>query len=134
MTVCAPNSAKWPAIVEALHHYDTDGQIFKSAEIINNPGEKGGLFSNSFHDPGAKLFLEKFAPELILDQNLPAKLKLLPIEREAFYILHFEYYLQNQLGYGSPFPITNALQIVAQSIFRNKTQQEIGEEVKEHVC
>ena len=35
VTVCAPNSGKWPAIIEALQHYDTDGQIFKAAEIIN---------------------------------------------------------------------------------------------------
>ena len=72
---------------------------------------------------------------MILDRDLPAKLELLPIEKEAFYLLHFVYYLQNKPGHGYTPPIENGCEyIVAQSIFRNKTQQEIGEEVKEHVC
>ena len=29
VTVCAPNSFKWPALVEALNYYDRDGLIFQ---------------------------------------------------------------------------------------------------------
>ena len=90
MTVCAPNSGKWPAIVEALHHYDTDGQIFKAAETINEDKQQ---FSKSFQQAAGQVFIEKFAPQMILDHDLPAKLELLPIQKEAFYLLHFVYYV-----------------------------------------
>ena len=77
MTVCAPNSGKWPAIVEALHHYDTDGQIFKAAETINEDKQQ---FSKSFQKAAGQVFIEKFAPQMILDRDLTAKLDLLPID------------------------------------------------------
>ena len=35
MTVCAPNSEKWPALVEAIHYYDTNAEILQAAEKIN---------------------------------------------------------------------------------------------------
>ena len=94
VTVCAPNSGKWPALVEALQHYDTDGQIFKTVGTMNNKSEYSGPFYMSFSGAAGQLFIEKFAPELILDHNLPAKLKLIPIEIEIFYLLHFGFYLE----------------------------------------
>ena len=92
MTVCAPNSGKWLALAEALLHYDADGQIFKTAKIIN---EAARPLSMSFQQAAGQLFIDKFAPELSLDHNLPAKLKLIPIETEVFYLLHFGFYLNS---------------------------------------
>ena len=131
VTVCAPNSGKWPAMVEALDHYDTDGQIFKAADIINNSSRS---FSLSFYKAAGQLLLKEFDPKLILDHNLPSKLKLSPIEMEVFYLLHFGFFLKTKT-YGYEYPIEYGCEdIIVQSMFRNKTQQEIGEEAKEHIC
>ena len=35
VTVCAPNSGKWPALVEALNYFDKDGLIFETIRKIN---------------------------------------------------------------------------------------------------
>ena len=92
VTVCAPNSGKWPAMVEALDYYDTDGQIFEAADIINNASRS---FSRSFYQAAGQLLLEEFDPKLVLDHNLPLKLKLSPIELEVFYLLHFGFFFEN---------------------------------------
>ena len=131
--MCAPNSGKWPAIIEALQNYDTDGEIFKATEVINNQHEYFTPFSSSFRGAAGQLFIEKFAQELTLDHNLPEKLNLIPVEREVFYLSHFGVYLH------SIDPIYPAIRyqfedIAVQLILQNKTRQEVGEELKDYVC
>ena len=93
VTVCAPNSGKWQALVEALNHYDEDGLIF---EVLKNTKSIREYLKGPFHY-GGKLILKQFEPELQLDHTLPERLELLPIEEELFYTLHFACYAVEQL-------------------------------------
>ena len=46
VTVCAPNSGKWQALVEALNHYDEDGLIF---EVLQNKKSIRNLLKGPFN-------------------------------------------------------------------------------------
>ena len=116
-------------MVEALQHYDTDGQIFKAAEVINSQ-EYYSPFLMSFYEAAGQLVIQKFAPELTLDHNLPEKLNLIPVEREVFYLLHFGVYLHS-IDRKYPDQLEG---IAVQLILQNKTRQEVGEELKDSVC
>ena len=96
VTVCASNSGKWQALVEALDHYDEYGLIF---EVLKNTRSILGYLKAPFdhNSPVFELILKQFEPRLELDHALPEKLKLLPIEKEVFYILHFACYAMEQL-------------------------------------
>ena len=37
VTVCAQDDGKWSALISALDHYDTEGQVFDLAEKLANP-------------------------------------------------------------------------------------------------
>ena len=87
----------------------------------------------SFQQAAGQLFIDKFAPELSLDHNLPAKLTLIPIEIEVFYLLHFGFYL-NSIEPIYPHIVYKCEDIAVQLILHNKTRQKIGEEMKEYIC
>ena len=85
VTVCAPNSGKWSAISEALHHFDKDEFIF---EIFKNWTSQSkfirtGILLPSFYGDFKQDFIKyQYDPSLSLDHDLPARLNLLPIGKE----------------------------------------------------
>ena len=90
VTVCAPNSGKWQALVDALNHYDYDDLIF---DVLKNTTGIREYLKGPFHDKKFwEIFSKKFEPKLQLNHALPERLKLLPVEEEVFYILHFALY------------------------------------------
>ena len=84
-------------MVEALNHYDEDGlifEVFKNEDIrdyLKQPFEYNSYFKSW------ELISRQFEPKLQLNHALPERLKLLPIEEEVFYILHFACYAIEQL-------------------------------------
>ena len=128
VTVCAANSKKWPAMVEALNYFDKEELIFDVAEKISQSAIRQS-FEGSFK---RKLILDQFTPELKLDHDLPERLKLLPIERELFYLIHLSCYVeQNQCNYKSIKPVSK---VAIGSILKKKTRQETAIIVKNFVC
>ena len=92
--MCAPNSGKWPALVEALNYFDKDGLIFETIRKINLEVD---FFKEAFAPDNElvtwKIIKMQFDPPLQLDHTLPMRLKMLPIEKEVFYLFHFGCYV-----------------------------------------
>ena len=125
VTVCAANSKKWPAMVEALNYFDKEELIFDVAEKLSIRQSFDGSFKR-------KLILDQFTPELKLDHDLPERLKLLPIERELFYLIHLSCYVeQNQCNYKLIKPVSK---VAIGSILKKKTRQETAIIVKNFAC
>ena len=124
VTVCAPNSRLWPTMVEALNHFDSHDLIFDLAKNISWTSEIHKGFYGSFKK---KLILDQFTPELRLDQELPVRLKLFPIEKEAFYLMHI-------LCFVLQYKCTNELKplstVTLNSILSKNPHQETAVELK----
>ena len=60
MTVCAPNSGKWPTIVEAMNYYDKGDSIF---ETISKIDKKTTIFRQKYEmnlAPKGRLFCKQY--------------------------------------------------------------------------
>ena len=81
-----------------------------------------------------KLVLQQFEPKLQLDHALPERLKLLPIEEDIFYILHFVCYGFAHL-YGNVYCNTYMWDKAIYDLSWGKTNRhEIAQEIKENLC
>ena len=139
VTVCAPNSGKWQALVEALNHYDKDGLIF---EVLKNTKS----IRDYFKDPllryfGGELILKHFEPNLESwslesDHALPERLKLLPIEEEVFYTLHCALYAREQLFCSNDYycSISSTDEAIFDLSFGKTNPHQIAKEIKENLC
>ena len=75
--------------MDALNHYDDD-LIF---DVLKNTDSIREYLKGPFQDKeGWEIFSKQFEPKLQLNHALPERLKLLPVEEEVFYILHFAFY------------------------------------------
>ena len=119
-------------MVEALDHYDNDGLIFKTLEEIVNRTFEDTIFGDTLDYFSAEIILREFSPKLRLDHNLPARLELIPIEKDVFYLLHIACYLtlqkeRRKIRLGIE-------QIMIESIVKKTSKKEAGQLMKEHVC
>ena len=129
MTVCAPNSGKWPTIVEAINHYDKRDSIFETVSKID---KKTQTFRKSFENYAADLIMKDFTPELSLDHSLPTRLKLSQIETEVFYLLHIAYYV---IPPNQRYLISDSIEKVKfQSLLAKRSGQESGKLLKDNIC
>ena len=119
-------------MVEALYHYDKDGLIFKTMENIIN-GTYSDIFEDTFKKFGAEIILKYFSPKLSLDHNLPARLELIPIEKEVFYILHIICYLTPSI-YEHYKVLHDVEKIMILSIMKKRSKVETGNIMKDHIC
>ena len=72
VTVCFPHSGRWMSILEALNHYDTEGEIFNL--IKQQDVRIHELFSVPFTGP-TETAKNSFDPDLLhIDGNLPKRL------------------------------------------------------------
>ena len=130
MTICAPNSRKWPALIKALIHFDKDEMIFdvfKNAKNMDN-------FLRELFDGFVKkrIVLDQFEPRLKLDHDLPEKLNLLDVEREVFYLMHYLCYAWgNSCKYVT---IMRAKTNVMQAILNKMTPRQTAIDLKASVC
>ena len=131
VTVCAPNSGKWQALVEALNHYDKDDLIF---EVVKNTSDIRNYLREPFITEDAwEMILRQFETKIELDHALPENLKLLEIEEEVFYILHFACYTMNQLTEGyCDIPSWDEAIYDLRSVKINRQQTVV--EIKENLC
>ena len=115
-------------MVEALNYFDKEELIFDVAEKFFKTSIRQS-FEGSFK---RKLILDQFNPELKLDHDLPEKLKLLPIERELFYLIHLSCFVQkSQCNYKLIKPVSK---VAIESILKKKTHQETAIIAKNFVC
>ena len=142
MTVCTPNSGKWPALVKALDDFDKNGKIFDVLKKQIITGSVGA------EEPIPKFFLEIYTgivkretifhqvdAELKLNHELATKLELLPIESEVFFLMHYacyalDYKCRNFLL--SPYKEISVLALG--SILGRETRQETAEKIKQKIC
>ena len=92
MTVCPPNSGKWPALVRALNHFDKDGRIHEFVRKYNEEDDSIVEFFLKPYLQRVEEMMSEFDPELKLDRNIPERLNLSSIEEEVFYLLHYACY------------------------------------------
>ena len=99
MTVCTPNSGKWPALVKALDNFDKNGKIFdvlKEQIITGSVGDEEVipyLFLDIFTGiVKRETIFHQVDAELKLNHELATKLEFLPIESEVFYLMHYACY------------------------------------------
>ena len=131
VTVCSPNSRKWPAMIKALNYFDQNDMIF---DAINMTWKLPGFIRSSFEGFSYKrnLILNQLNFEVQLNHELPGKLNLLPIEMEVFYLAHFLCYILKshcilQL-------IMPSSKIGIKSILCKNSRQETAEELKKGIC
>ena len=92
ITVCAPSSIKWTALIEALNLLD-DGEHIKNL-ILDYDDES----SNSIISHLESIFVNqisvnlKLSPKLKVDHDFPDRLGLLSIEKDVFYLIHYACY------------------------------------------
>ena len=132
VTVCAPNSGKWQALVAALNHFDKDGLIF---DIIKEMNPHEPFFREAF-DPNIdyqtwKIITNQFDPPLRLNSDLPKRLHLLAMEKELFLVLHFACFVSS---YDCADKIINTFSPwVLYSVLSQKTRQETVEETCQYL-
>ena len=131
VTVCSPNSKKWPAVLKALNHFDQHDMIF---DAINTPQNLRRFIRSSFEGFSYKrnLILNQLNFEVQMNHELAGKLNLLPIEGEVLYLAHFLcYIMKHQCITKVIKPLS---EIAIESILSKKTRQETAEELKKAIC
>ena len=141
MTICAPNSGKWSALVEGLTHTDKKGGIFETFKKIES-----GIGMYGMATIGKDLFQNQVLrrtkwqdsikwqsfPNLALDHFLPNILNLLDIEKEVFYLTHFACFLDKENCKNTIiFPLS---QQAMESILRKTSRQQTAVELKQTIC
>lgn len=133
VTVCSPNSKKWPAVLKALNHFDQHDRIF---DAINTPQNLRRFIRSSFEGFSYKrnLILNQLNFEVQMNHELAGKLNLLPIEGEVFYLAHFLCYIMD-MEHQCNTQVSKPLgEIAIELILSKKTRQETAEDLKKAIC
>ena len=131
VTVCSPGSGKWSSVVEALSQVDKDDSIFETIEKLE---EDFQLLSKPFDSYATQwaMLMNGAVPNKKLDHNIPAVLKLLPIEKDVFYLIHFACYAMEEK---CKEEITKPSQSLAfNSILRKDTREQTAAKLEEMIC
>ena len=133
MTICAPNSGKWSALVEAMTHIDKPGGIFEIFMGLEESKYEGMFIKQVLRQTKwQESIIEKSFPYLGLNGSLPNILNLLDIEKEVFYLIHFACFFK---GPDCKNDITLPLSQKAMlSILGKKSRQETAAELKQSIC
>lgn len=133
VTVCAPNSRKWSALVEALDLYDKE-KLFKNLILHYDSVSDGAIiphlhwiyfYTSTLKEP-------QFSPTLIVDHELPNKLGLLSIEKEVFYLIH---YACSILGWKCLSQLFASLSLFSLKLaMKGSSREETAESIRNWIC
>ena len=101
--------------------------------LKNTKSIRGYLKAPFDHNsPVFELILKQFEPRLELDHALPETLKLLPIEEEVFYLIHFACYAMGKKCKEEIIKQSDSLAL--NSILKIDTREETAAALKEMIC